>query len=271
MSLRKKVIVVVTVVFLFSFVVAAIGSKGENEAKQIPSPTPEVKSETVVVSPTQSLNPNFSLAKVSVVIDGDTIEIEGGQRVRLIGIDTPETVDPNRPAGCFGKEASDFTKSQLLSTEVKLEKDVSETDRFGRLLRYIWLNDSLFNEVLVKEGFAQSSTYPPDVKYQARLSAAQVEARSAGKGLWGTACQTPTSNPFTQLPTITTTETKITQPSDSSCLYSCTGPDKDCSDFSTHSQAQNFFNCCGFSASYDPMRLDKATGTGNGLACESLP
>ena len=131
-------------------------------------------------------------AKVTRVIDGDTIEITlGGQmdRVRLILVDTPETVAPGQPVGCFGPEASAFTKSLLtVGLIVTLEKDVSERDRFDRLLRYVYLPDGrMLNEVLIAEGYAQVATFPPDVKYVDRMLAAQRAARDAGKGLW-TAC-----------------------------------------------------------------------------------
>jgi micrococcal nuclease len=121
---------------------------------------------------------------VTRVIDGDTIVIDSGEKVRLIGVDTPETVDPKRPDGCFGKNASEFTKSQLLGKSVRLEKDVSETDKYKRLLRYVWINDVMFNELLVRQGYAQVSTYPPDVKYQDKFLAAQKEARNEKIGLW---------------------------------------------------------------------------------------
>ncbi len=220
---------------------------------------------------------------VSLVIDGDTIEIEGGQKVRLIGIDSPESVDPNRPVGCYAIEASEFTKSKLQDKYVTLEKDVSETDKFGRLLRYVWLDDELVNETLVKEGYATSITYPPDIKYQDKFMTVQEEAKNDQKGLWSEVCISPT--PKILIPTVTPRPTQIItatkQPTPiyfvpqtggtGNCKYSCSGPDRDCSDFASHAEAQAFFNCCGFSAGNDPMRLDKATGTGNGLACESLP
>lgn len=76
---------------------------------------------------------------VAKVIDGDTIMANDGMTIRLIGIDTPETVDPRRPVGCFGKEASNFTKQLLLGKQISVEKDVSETDKYGRLLRYVYL------------------------------------------------------------------------------------------------------------------------------------
>ena len=122
---------------------------------------------------------------VSRVVDGDTIEIEGGEKVRYIGIDTPEVVDPRKPVQCFGKEASNKNKELVDGKRIRLEKDVSETDKYGRLLRYIFVGDLFVNEVLVKEGYAFSSTYPPDVKYQSIFVEAEKEAREANRGLWG--------------------------------------------------------------------------------------
>lgn len=131
-------------------------------------------------------------------MDGDTIEveIEGQQyKLRYIGIDTPETVDPRRDVGCYGHEASDHNKELVLGKTVGLEKDVSETDDFGRLLRYIWLGDAMVNAALVSDGYAVTSTYPPDVKYSDLFLELQTSARAAGRGLWGPACQTPTPVP----------------------------------------------------------------------------
>lgn len=129
-------------------------------------------------------------AFVSKVIDGDTIELENGQRVRYIGIDTPETVDPRRPVGCFGKEASNRNKGLVEGKIVILQKDISDTDKYGRLLRYIYLpledKTTLFvNDYLIREGFAKSSTYPPDVKFTDRFKSAEEEARLNNRGLWG--------------------------------------------------------------------------------------
>ena len=126
---------------------------------------------------------------VTEVVDGDTIEIEGGQRIRLIGIDTPETKDPRRPVGCFGKEASNKVKELLSGREVYLEKDVSETDKYKRLLRYVYLpiedgNLLFVNDYLVREGFAKALTYPPDVKYNEQFRQAERQAREQKRGLW---------------------------------------------------------------------------------------
>ena len=124
--------------------------------------------------------------RISRVIDGDTIELEGGTRVRLIGINTPETVDPRTTVQCFGKEASDYTKSLLKNGIVVLKKDISDTDKYGRLLRYVYLPDGTFvNLVLVQKGYAHANAYPPDIAHSKEFSAAQAAARSAGIGLWG--------------------------------------------------------------------------------------
>lgn len=125
-----------------------------------------------------------SEATVKRVVDGDTIELTDGRKLRYIGIDTPETKDPRRPVGCFGKEASDKNKEIVEGKEARLEKDVSETDKYGRLLRYVWVGDLFVNEYLVKNGYAHASTYPPDVKYQDVFRQAEIYARDNRLGLW---------------------------------------------------------------------------------------
>jgi len=133
------------------------------------------------ISPTQT---EEGLVLVTKVVDGDTIEIEGGQRLRYIGIDTPETVDPREEVQCFGKEASNKNKELVEGKKVRLEKDISETDKYSRLLRYVYIGDILVNEFLVREGYAKASSYPPDVKYQNKFNDAQSFAQSNSKGLW---------------------------------------------------------------------------------------
>jgi micrococcal nuclease len=130
-------------------------------------------------------------AAVTRVVDGDTVEVRFRGRtidVRLIGIDTPETVDPTQPVGCYGKAASNFTTARLLGERVGLEFDVEHTDRYGRTLAYVWTGGRLFNEVLVRQGFASVSTYPPNVTYVDRFLVAQRVAREQERGLWG-GCQ----------------------------------------------------------------------------------
>jgi endonuclease YncB( thermonuclease family) len=128
---------------------------------------------------------DVTLFKVARVVDGDTIELETGEKVRYIGMDTPETVKPNTPIQCFGKEASVKNKELVEGKMVRLEKDVSETDRYGRLLRYVYAGDIFVNDYLVRQGYAKSSTYPPDVKYQNQFKLAETEARNNYRGLWG--------------------------------------------------------------------------------------
>lgn len=128
-----------------------------------------------------------NLYLVTKVIDGDTIEVEiNGEkkRVRYIGIDTPETVHPSKPVECFGKEASDRNKELVTGKMVRLEKDVSETDKYGRLLRYVYVDNDFINLRLVAEGYANVVTYPPDVKYSEQFLMAEREARKSDLGLW---------------------------------------------------------------------------------------
>lgn len=133
-----------------------------------------------------------NLVAVTKVVDGDTIEVLiNGQKkaVRLIGINTPETVDPRRPVQCFGKEASNETKRLLSGKMVYLTQDISETDKYDRLLRFVYLplenNQMLFvNDYLVREGFAQNYPYPPDVKYADQFREAETEAKNQKRGLW---------------------------------------------------------------------------------------
>lgn len=122
--------------------------------------------------------------KVARVIDGDTIELENGERVRYIGIDTPETVDPRKPVQCFGKEASAKNKELVEGKTVRLQKDTTDRDKYNRLLRYVWVGDKFINLELVRQGFAYSYSYPPDIKYQDQFLEAQREAEKNKNGLW---------------------------------------------------------------------------------------
>ena len=126
---------------------------------------------------------------VAEAVDGDTVMLADGSRVRYIGVDTPETVHPSKPVQCFGKEASAYNKSLVQGKPVRLVRDVSETDKYGRLLRYVYLEDgTLVNLALVQGGYAKVVTYPPDVAHAAEFQSAMAAARAAGRGLWG-ACR----------------------------------------------------------------------------------
>jgi len=133
---------------------------------------------------------NEEYYKVAKVVDGDTIDIiMNGQteRLRLIGINTPETVDPRKPVECFGREASDNAKKLLSGQEVRVEADASQEDRdkYGRLLRYVWRRDGLFyNLEAIKDGFAYEYTYQIPYQYQEDFKAAQKNAEENKLGLW---------------------------------------------------------------------------------------
>lgn len=122
------------------------------------------------------------------VIDGDTILISYNgikEKVRLIGIDTPESVHPDENRNVeFGKTASDYTKSKLEGKEVSLEFDVQERDKYGRLLAYVYLDGIMFNKTLLKEGYAKLATYPPNVKYVEEFTKIQEKARENKVGIW---------------------------------------------------------------------------------------
>ncbi|OGB60458.1 hypothetical protein A2Y26_02360 [candidate division CPR2 bacterium GWD2_39_7] len=122
---------------------------------------------------------------VKKVVDGDTVILTNDEKVRYIGIDTPETKHPKKEIQCFGKEAAARNKELVEGKKVKLERDISERDKYGRLLRYVYLEDSTFvNLLLVKEGYARASTYPPDIKHQNDFLEAEREARGNNRGLW---------------------------------------------------------------------------------------
>ena len=139
------------------------------------------------VAPATGTLPAGVDAVVRRVVDGDTIEISGGGAVRLIGIDTPETKDPNRPVGCFGKEASTFTATLLPpGTPVRLVGDVEQRDRYDRLLAYVYRRaDGLFvNAELLRRGYAQLLTIPPNVAHTDEFVAIARQAREGSQGLW---------------------------------------------------------------------------------------
>ncbi|AKB84182.1 thermonuclease family protein [Methanococcoides methylutens] len=119
-----------------------------------------------------------TFANVTEVIDGDTFVISSGEKVRLIGVDTPERGEP------YYEEARQYMVDNVLGMTVGLESDVSDTDRYGRLLRYVWLNDTMVNNELVLLGLAYSKAYEPDTYYQEQLDSSETLARGMGVGLW---------------------------------------------------------------------------------------
>lgn len=128
---------------------------------------------------------------VTYVTDGDTIKVNVSGTVftvRYIGIDTPETKHPTQPVECYGPQADAFNRQLVLGKTVRLQKDVSQTDRYGRLLRYVYVENKMVNEVMVRQGYAVSMTYKPDIRYQERFKQAENQAKAENLGLWK-ACQ----------------------------------------------------------------------------------
>jgi micrococcal nuclease len=133
----------------------------------------------------------FALGTVVRAIDGDTILVQGpGGRIediRLLGIDTPETVDPRRPVGCYGPQASAFTKHLVTGRRVSLRYDRELHDRYGRFLAYVWLEGGrpLFvNAELVRQGYARTYPFPPNTAHAGLFAALERSAALAGRGLW---------------------------------------------------------------------------------------
>ena len=239
-----------------------------NPPKTLVSPTVSDlilhQTKTVLSNPTKIRMPdrfNLESAMVTRVIDGDTIEvnIDGNlQTVRYIGIDTPETKHPSKPVECFGPEASRFNEELVAGRQVLLEKDISDRDRYGRLLRYLWIEGvGLVNLLLVDNGYARVSTYPPDVKAESLLIESETSAKAEGKGLWG-ACSEPRSNDHDNDKRVVRTghvENHCSPSYPTLCLQS-QSQDLDCHDI-------NAFNFLVLEP--DPHRLD---GDGDGIGCE---
>ncbi|MFB6212753.1 MAG: lamin tail domain-containing protein [Candidatus Magasanikbacteria bacterium] len=121
---------------------------------------------------------NLKTATVTYVIDGDTVKLDSGEKVRLLGINTPESGQP------YFSEARDKMVELVEDKQVKLERDVTNRGRYGRLLRYIWVGDTLVNAKIARLGFAKSYSKPPDIKYQKKILEAVRYARENDLGLW---------------------------------------------------------------------------------------
>jgi micrococcal nuclease len=130
------------------------------------------------------------LYSVTHIVDGDTLNVDiNGEtkRIRLIGLNTPETVDPRRQVECFGKEASEKAKKILTGQKVRIETDPSQgsRDKYGRWLAYVFLHDgTLFNKLMIEEGYGHEYTYRLPYKYMEEFKVAETKARENKKGLW---------------------------------------------------------------------------------------
>jgi micrococcal nuclease len=193
---------------------------------------------------------------VESVTDGDTIRVADGVRVRLIGIDTPETVDPRTSVQCFGPEASARMKATLpTGTLVRLVYDVERLDRYGRTLAYVYrASDGDFvNAAMVRDGYASAYTEPPNVAHADEFVALQREARDANRGLWG-ACPVGAPAPAAPPPPASTGNCDPSYPD--VCIPPAP-PDLDCGDV-----AYRRFRVVGS----DPHRFD---ADHDGVGCES--
>lgn len=233
--------------------------------------------------------PEGKLYDVIQVVDGDTIKVSELGTLRLIGIDTPETVDPRKPVQCFGKEASNKAKELLSGKKVKLEFDESQgrIDKYGRTLTYVFVEDgTFFNLEMIKQGYAHEYTYSTPYKYQSEFKRAQTEAQIAKIGLWGNACScekgAEVSRTCTECNQLTvkkynwdcstytekvssntcsskcTTSTPVAPKPSSSYTCNCS---KTCSQITSCSEAQYQLKTCGCSA---------RDGDDDGIACDSM-
>ncbi len=194
---------------------------------------------TATRRPAPATPPDGDRAEVTYVFDGDTIEVElDGRtyRLRYIGVDTPEREEP------FYQAAFDFNRDLVEGKTVTLVRDVSETDQYGRLLRYVYLDDGTFvNAAIIRAGMGRLVTFPPDVAQTEYLKDLQVEARETGAGMWGDAATGPCD---------------------------CDRNLYDCRDFDTHAESQTCYDYCLDTQGLDVHNLD---GGGDGFVCESLP
>ncbi|GAB4140496.1 MAG: hypothetical protein Fur0024_1830 [Patescibacteria group bacterium] len=211
----------------------------------------------------------FEKNKVLKVIDGDTVELSDTSRVRFIGIDTPEiSYDPSVQTECYAINAKEATASLMMEKSVFLERDVSETDKYGRKLRYAYLWDGknyvmMLNEWLVRYGFAKSADYPPDTKFANKFHDAESWAKLEKRGLWGRCFLTYDGNEGVDVNKYECSYDK----------YNCY--DKTLSDgtvikgFKIQSDAQKVFDYCKQISGKDVHGLDGSNK--NDIACESLP
>lgn len=196
------------------------------------------------------------LYSVYKVIDGDTISvtIDGvNQTIRLIGINSPEVTSSFTSAECFGAEASAAAKAQLTGKKVRLETDPvsGDKDKYDRLLRYVYLEDGTsFNKWMIAEGYAYEYTYAGiTYKHQTDFKAAQTSAKTGQKGLWANGVCKATTTP------------------DTSGTYNCSSNIYNCTDFTTHAEAQAAYAYCMQKVGSDIHQLDSDK---DGTVCESL-
>ena len=216
---------------------ACAAPTGNNPTATPARPSSLVTRSSSLVTP--AAPPSGDRAEVTYVFDGDTIEVElDGRtyRLRYIGVDTPEREEP------YYQQAFDFNRDLVEGETVTLVRDVSETDQYGRLLRYVYLSDGTFvNAAIIRQGMGRLVTFPPDVAQTEFLKGLQAEAREAGAGMWGDAATGPCD---------------------------CDRNLYNCRDFDSQAEAQTCYEYCLSTQNRDVHNLD---GGGDGFVCESLP
>lgn len=272
MSTKVKIILGVIGLLIFAQVLQVASSTPTNKTA---SQTSSTSSEPTATEPTPTIQAQpKSLYDVVKVIDGDTIDvsIDGKiERIRLIGVDTPEVVDPRKPVQCFGQEASAKMHKLLDGKKVSLESDQSQgdKDKYSRLLRFVFTEDNInVAHELILSGFAHEYTYNLPYKYQKEFKEAQQFAEKNELGLWAPdACVTPTQEaiyiPPTSAPApqvFTQQAVEPTQPPAQSSGFTCSGKTK-CGDMVSCEEARFYLTQCGVS------RLD---GDDDGTPCETL-
>lgn len=270
---RFKFIGVAIGLFLFAILITGIfGGKTKTNNKnpaEVKSAKTEVTVPTTIDSPaplpTSSISSDKELAQIVKVVDGDTITVSlngKNETIRIIGINTPETVDPRKTVECFGVEASNKAKDHFKDMEynVWLEEDPTQgnRDKYQRLLRYVFTNNGQtdYGLMMISEGFAYEYTYSTPYKYQISYREAQAYAQNNKLGLWA-------DNTCLQINQVQISNDKSTNVKQGSGNIE---GDRDCKDFKTQKEAQEFFIANGGPAS-DFHKLDQDK---DGAACESL-
>lgn len=252
----------------------AVGFLWGKTYEQARGPAPQAALAALVGSAATSTVVDETWYQVLKVVDGDTLVVamngknpsttlRTGITIRLIGLDTPETVDPRKPVQCFGKEASEKAKQILSGKSVRLEMDPSqgELDKYRRTLAYVFLPDGTnFAERMIAEGYGHEYTYNLPYKYQNEFKVAEQKAREEKKGFWADgACMNDLRS--------RSLRSGSSPAGAADGAYECSRNAYNCSDFKTQAEAQAVFEACGGSAN-DVHHLDS---DGDGKVCESLP
>jgi len=267
-GVRTKVIItILCAIFLLFGIISSEASEKEIESQKSAEVT--LMNEDVIITPT--LTPTGVpqvLYLVTEVVDGDTVRVSRDEvvsTVRLIGIDTPETKDPRTTVQCFGHEATSYLKTLIEGKSVYLHKDLSQDDidQYGRLLRYIVLEDGTeINKKMVSEGYAYEYTYQVAYQYQNEYKSEQEQAKKQEKGLWAkNTCSgqrvLPTNVPSI-IPTTEQATPTIAPSNNTGFICNC---DKTCTQITTCSEAYFQLNECG---------CKKRDTDDDGIPCESL-